>query len=256
MSIWLLSYYEFSSLSGYFLNAPFVKYLIVAFGTQAARLNAAAELPQLVMDSRIIVIALCSNVAIILCFGTLFPPLALVGGVAVIGQLLWVQVFVIRLSQQCEKLIHSVEQASNSCDQKTDHGAAASLSLELIRDLHHKLGTECVGFPPIYMKTVKSVSIYVAIIWGIFLWDIIGDEVGFTKSSWIFVFMVVVGISIRFQRDVFDCMANCVGWKQGNHSTPEGVELPRETVIELRNTNSSMFLTDNPLHTTNPLTTA
>lgn len=128
------------------------------------------------------IINLISDIAILLTFGVIFPPIALVGCFSIVSNTIFIQVALGRL------VVLSRTQP------------------ELIKSIL-RINTKCGGIRWLFMNSLKSLSLLLGLFWSCFLVDIYGDVKGWEASVWIFAVMccmpVIIYITNRIQRYCF-----------------------------------------------------
>lgn len=137
------------------------------------------------------VVMLCNSIAIVLIFGVLFPPLAVVGCIAIVVQLRMQKVLLLQMWKTCRG-IASVATATN--------GLAIEEAKQWQNCIQQHIQDITTHFSPTYVHTMRNVVLYVSIVWGVFLWDIVGDTEGLLPSMWILFLMGTVGLLLRFQQ--------------------------------------------------------
>lgn len=164
-------------------------------------------------------------------FGVLFPPIAIVECIAILIETSLQQVLVVDLIQRCNNQLAS------------QNNPEISESVQMF-----KVQTEesCNRFPHTFMQTIQTVVVYVGIVWGIFLWDIIGDDIGLLPSMWSFLIMAITGILLRYRNVIREHFFR----RESKPSENMDLELPEvESSSEIKRDGdiSSVVVVDNPL---------
>ncbi len=118
------------------------------------------------------IIILVSDMAIMLVFGTVFPPIAVVGCVTVLLRTIFIQIILgrfIYLTQQQTYLLPYLQQ----------------------------INKECLGIRSLLLQTFQTLSDLLGVIWGCFLFDILGDQLGLRASFWILALMSTWAFAMR-----------------------------------------------------------
>jgi hypothetical protein len=123
-----------------------------------------------IVDSTIVI---ATDVAVMLTFGTVFPPLAVVGCITLLIRTYLEQLAIGRLfslSLVQHKLIHVIK----------------------------ALNDECQGVSQLLITGLSSLAFIVTLFWAGFLFDIHGDEAGFRNSIWIIPLLPVLAFLLPF----------------------------------------------------------
>lgn len=172
------------------------------------------------------VVVLCNHLAIILSFGFLFPPIAVVGCLAIVIQVYTQKVLVLDLVHTCREWIttHSNPDIGEASDEETSRATMTTTSK--VFDILAQTEQACDKFAHTYLKTVCNIVLYVSLVWGLFLWDIVGDEVGLLQSMWVMLVLGFVGILLRLQDSIrFIILRNYVNSSASSSSSSRMISL-------------------------------
>jgi hypothetical protein len=129
-------------------------------------------------------VSIITDIAIFFTFGTIFPPLAVVGFVSIclhtltmdvsLGRMIW-------LARYRYPALHC-----NHCSAINHELISKSTILESYLKIINK---ECHGASQLFSKSLLSLSYLLSIFWSLFLYDTLGDALGAKKAIWIIVLM-------------------------------------------------------------------
>ena len=128
---------------------------------------------EVVFKAKNAVIEFISDIAVLLTFGGIFPPIAFVGVLSICVSTLVTQLIlgrVIVLSRTQEALRPSVE----------------------------RINEKCGGIRILMIRSLLSLSLLLSMFWSFFLFDILGDSVGIARAIWIIGVMTAVPGTIQF----------------------------------------------------------
>jgi hypothetical protein len=117
------------------------------------------------------VVSIVTDIAIVLTFGVVFPPLAVVGCLAILAFTYFVQLSIGRLCY------------------------LSKFQLFLARYVDF-VNLECRGMHLLLIKSLLTIPFLIATFWSLFLFDILGDRVGVVDAVWIIPFMTCVPLII------------------------------------------------------------
>jgi ABC-type multidrug transport system fused ATPase/permease subunit len=139
-------------------------------------------------------VSVITDVAIFFTFGTIFPPLAVVGFVSIclhtltmdvtLGRMLWLARYhypALHRAYQSQQKISDGETISQTFP-KTSHSTVLEKYVKI-------MNKECHGASQLLSKSLLSISYLLAMFWSLFLYDILGDAVGAREAIWIIVLM-------------------------------------------------------------------
>lgn len=191
-------------------------------------------------DDRKQIVVLGNSLAIILCFGVLFPPIAVVGCIALVFQLQIHKILVLDIIESC-KSVQAHRKRTISLDPSD-----VTIGVDDDEDnILCRTESSYSRFAHTFRHIIKSIVFYVSLIWGLFLWDIVGGELSVVKSMWTFLLMMTLGLLLRYQ----DLLIQL--WTKRKHED----SFDAETVVDDNNGNnnsivemsSSKVVVDNPL---------
>ena len=113
------------------------------------------------------IIAFISDIAILLTFGGIFPPVAIIGILSIFSNTLLIQLIlgrVIVLSRTQNRLYSSIKRINEKCN----------------------------GIRILMIRSLLSLSFLLSIFWSFFLFDILGDAIGIERSIWILCVMATI----------------------------------------------------------------
>jgi ABC-type multidrug transport system fused ATPase/permease subunit len=113
------------------------------------------------------IIAFVSDIAVLLTFGGIFPPIAFIGIFSLFSTTLVTQLSLGRV------VVLS----------RTQPALQASV---------RRINQKCAGVRYLMLRSLLSLSLMLSIFWSFFLFDILGDEVGMERAVWIIGVMVAV----------------------------------------------------------------
>ena len=144
-----------------------------------------SSLPVEIFDIHLIATGLITDIAIIVTFGTVFPPLGLVGIASAAFFLIYQQCLMGRLVSW-EELMYD---PPNSNSQQA--------YFELRRQLLGKVNLECERFSMLLLHSFSTFlwPIVVLYFWAFFLFDIYADHAGTTLSYWI-LWLMLLGLPV------------------------------------------------------------
>jgi hypothetical protein len=132
-------------------------------------------------------VSVITDIAIFFTFGTIFPPLAVVGFVSIclhtltmdvsLGRMLW-------LARYHYPALHRAHRLLKWKKENVD--ISNSTVLEEYLKIMNK---ECHGASQLLSKSLLSLSYLLAMFWSLFLFDTLGDAVGAKEAIWIIVLM-------------------------------------------------------------------
>lgn len=155
-------------------------------------------MPKQIFRAENFLIDIVTDIALVLTFGVMFPPLAIVGCISVLSLSIFQQLFI---------------------------GRAVSLarSQPYLTEFVEKLNGECVGARAIVTRAMSSFIELLALFWAGFVFDILGDVIGYRKAIALFIVMAFVPLGIR-------CI-NWVHWKVNSAPPPSNnVESDAESI--------------------------
>jgi hypothetical protein len=200
-------------------------------------------------DDRKQVVLLCNNMAILLSFGVLFPPIAVVGCIAIVVQLMMQKKLVLDLIQTCKTWVTAMTHPSDSINLHEQDDDMAIL-VNQVESILKQTEESCGRFSHIYVQTMRPIVFYVCTVWGLFVWDIVGGEVGVVKSMWTFLLMVMIGV-LFVSYEYLGLGTLCNRWLASSEETSG-----RSSIIELAHVQKKGIdgvadvIVENPLYAT------
>jgi Leucine-rich repeat (LRR) protein len=162
-----------------------------------------------IFDARNFVVLQQNYLVLVLALGLLFPPIALVGAVAVCVHCVMARLYVLRILAMSRDEPRSTDQG----DPSQQPAPSLSETSDVERPTHSRetvpagqwavlrrdLEAECSVVSCAELARLVSTSIgLVALVWSMFLWEIMGDEVGWAGSVWVVPVLVCSVVLLRF----------------------------------------------------------
>ena len=142
------------------------------------------SIPKQIFRAENFLIDIVTDIALVLTFGVMFPPLAIIGCISVLSLSCFKQLVigrVVSLARTQPYLIEYVE----------------------------KLNTECVGARAIVTRALSSFMELLALFWAGYLFDILGDSIGYRKAIALLILMSFVPLLIRGSNWIYKkCYSN------------------------------------------------
>ena len=113
------------------------------------------------------IIAFISDIAVLLTFGGIFPPLAFIGFCGICCSTLFTQLILARV-------------------------VVLSRTQEALRPSVERINEKCGGIRYIMIRALLSLTLLLSIFWSFFLFDILGDVVGIARATWIITTMTTI----------------------------------------------------------------
>jgi hypothetical protein len=118
------------------------------------------------------IIYIATDMAIMLTFGTMFPPLALVGCISILVYTIFLQLALGRLY------------------------TLSKLDRDNFQSYVENIREEWKGMSKLIISAFHTMRPLVLIFWSFFLFDTLGDSYGTTKAAWIFLIMALIPFTI------------------------------------------------------------
>ncbi len=171
-----------------------------------------------------------TDVAILVAFGALFPPIAVIGLTSIAIRTGFIQFFFGRLA----------------------HLSSTTSIGSTLRQVVEKVEEECAMTAKFVYESLLSLPLLILCVWSLFLFDIAGDEVGFFQAIWIVFVFGIIGLLWNYcnRREVSRRNGADVD-SPGRQENELGIELRDTVIAEKREDldNASIHMkTDNPLH--------
>lgn len=183
----------------------------------------------IVFSPRKFVLILVTNIAVFLCFGMIFPPIAIVGCISVLVQCYLEQYLLQRL------ISFTIRDGNEDAEKNDDYGIG-------IKSLVKLADRQCQGVDHSVVKNLRELKWLIAIFWSLFLMDIIGDQIGWKGAIWIIIFFLAFCIFIRL-RDHFKLTIV----QLLPRSTVKG-NSPRSSEMSAIRSSSTLFQNSHELH--------
>lgn len=178
--------------------------------------------------------------AVLLTFGALFPPLAVVGAVSLV------------VRSVCEQLsIGRFLSLSRSLTASSLSPSPQERDMErFLTNCVRALNEECRGVSQLLFRGLRAFAVVVALFWAGFAFDVLGDTAGFTQSVWVvpvlpaLVLLLSVRVSDLCTSSTHNMMIPCglCARAQRDHS-----EQGEDTEVRSRSDDVELTLTHNPL---------
>lgn len=182
------------------------------------------------LPTETIIIVFITDISIVIIFGTLFPPIALIGCISIVITSIYHQILYGRLI-----CLASSPTSSSSLPSST----LAVSSIRMSKRILSHILIHLQHLDVFLAETLRKLSGIIAIIWAWFVWDIMGDQLGLKKSIWILVVM-------PFLPMILTRIHRVIEWKYSfsYRNTNQPTEDENKQSIELR---ASVF-SDNNSH--------
>ena len=158
-----------------------------------------------------------SNIGILITFGAIFPPLAVVICLSILANTRFVQLMIGRLLTKADAL----------------H----------LPSYGHQLDQDCEGAAKAFRHVIWLLLVFTCLFYSLFVFDILGDSVGWRRALWAPLTMICLPLAIYFGVVVLKCISRC----QDDDSRETIVDTLRESTHE-NNTNDE-FVRSSLIHT-------
>lgn len=141
-----------------------------------------------IFDSKTFIVLQLNNIVILLTFGILFPPIAIAGCMAVCMHCALDRIYVFRLFATDAVNDNNVDETTTNTKDRNNVWKVFLLRMKL----------ECCKLHSHELSDLIQMFIgLIGIVWSMFLWEMMGDQVGWSQSIWIVPVMSILIFSIR-----------------------------------------------------------
>jgi hypothetical protein len=136
-----------------------------------------------IFNGKQFVILMVSDVVLLLSFGTIFPMIAIVVCISIYVHSWQTQRLVHRYVNITEQIKEQVKNCKDPVLQKQQE------SLTIIHTIQTHLISQCQMVQRLLIRSLRMITFVAGVFWSFFLFDILGDEVGFVNALWILFVM-------------------------------------------------------------------